>query len=779
MGEGWTRGFILQPTYRIESGIPVVHLWGRLESGGTFLVRDRRLRPHFYVRAADAERAARLGAEVLAATECRTLTGEPVVRVEVPTPPETPPLRNRLETVGVATFQADIRFAMLYLIEHGIRGSLAVRGEWRRGRGVDRVYEEPDLEPADWQPELSVLSFDIETDMNAHAVLSVGLYGCGAAEVLLAIEPRDARTQSGGTAGVAAGSEAEMLRLFARRVRELDPDVLTGWNVSDFDFPVLLRAAERLGVSLELGRGAGATLRRAGRGRFLATQVLVPGRLVLDGPSLVRGSFVRMERYSLDYVSRQVLGEGKTLGGSDKGEEIQRLFAEDLASFVEYNLTDARLVVEILERLNLVELSVARSRLTGLPPDRVASSVAAFDFLYLTELHRLGLVAPTVRRTDEPTPVMGGGHVFQPEPGLYRNVLVLDVKSLYPSLIRSFHIDPLGYVAKPGPDDDVVVAPNGAAFRRREGILPRLLGELFPRREEAQAAGDEVASYAIKILMNSFFGVLGTSVCRFFNPEIANAITSFGRELLVWSRQRIEAGGRRVLYGDTDSLFIESGIEDPVEATALGDALVDQLNEELAAYLRERWQVESRLEVERERLYLRLFLPPARHSAAGARKRYAGLVEEEGKRRVVFTGLEAVRRDWTALARRVQRELYERLFSDQPLEAYLEQLVERLRQGEFDEELVYRKAMRKPPESYTATSPPHVVAARKMSRRPGWLISYVITTAGPEPAAEQRHPLDHEHYVSRQIRPVAEPVLDLLGLRFEKVIGDDRQLDLF
>jgi DNA polymerase-2 len=664
---------------------------------------------------------------------------------------------------------------MLYLIERGIRGSLAVRGDWRSGRGVDRVYEEPDLEPADWLPTLSVLSFDIETDMNAHEVLSVGLYGCGAAEVLLAAEGRDDLPEL----AVAAGSEAAMLRLFARRVRELDPDVLTGWNAADFDFPVLLRAADRLGVALDLGRGPGATLRRAGRGRFQATQVLVPGRLVLDGPGLVRGAFVRMERYSLDYVSRQVLGEGKTLGGSDKGEQIQRLFADDLPRFVEYNLTDARLVVEILERLQLVELAVQRSRLTGLPPDRVASSVAAFDFLYLTELHRLGLVAPTVRRSEEQTPAMGGGHVFQPEPGVYRNVLVLDVKSLYPSLIRSFHIDPLGYVADPGADDDVVVAPNGAAFRRREGILPRLLGELFPRREEAKAAGDEVASYAIKILMNSFFGVLGTPVCRFFYPEIANAITSFCRVLLVWSRRRIEAGGRRVLYGDTDSLFVESGVDDPVAAIALGDSLVDQLNEELAAYLEERWQVASKLEVERERLYLRLFLPPARHGSAGARKRYAGLVEEDGNRRVVFTGLEAVRRDWTSLARRTQRELYERLFSDQPVQQYLKRLVEQLRRGDFDDELVYRKAMRKPPEAYTSTSPPHVVAARKMSRRPGWLVSYVITTAGPEPAAEQQHPLDHEHYLSRQIRSVAEPVLDLLGLKFEKVIGDDKQMDLF
>ena len=110
----------------------------------------------------------------------------------------------------------------------------------------------------------------------------------------------------------------------------------------------------------------------------------------------------------------------------------------------------------------------------------------------------------------------------------------------------------------PGPGDDPIVAPNGAAFRRQPGILTQILDELFPRREAAKAVGDRVASQAIKILMNSFYGVLGTPACRFHNPELANAITSFGREVLLWSKARIESFGKRVLYGDTDSLFVES-----------------------------------------------------------------------------------------------------------------------------------------------------------------------------------------------------------------------------
>jgi DNA polymerase-2 len=141
--------------------------------------------------------------------------------------------------------------------------------------------------------------------------------------------------------------------------------------------------------------------------------------------------------------------------------------------------------------------------------------------------------------------------------------------------------------------------------------------------------------------------------------------------------------------------------------------------------------------------------------------------------------MEAVRRDWTDLARRVQRELYERLFGDRPVEDYLRQVVADVRQGRCDDLLVYRKSLRKPLQAYTASTPPHVAAARRMSKPPGWVIRYVMTSLGAEPASERTGAIDHEHYVQKQIRPIAEPVLDLLGQSFDRVVGDDTQLDLF
>jgi len=188
--------------------------------------------------------------------------------------------------------------------------------------------------------------------------------------------------------------------------------------------------------------------------------------------------------------------------------------------------------------------------------------------------------------------------------------------------------------------------------------------------------------------------------------------------------------------------------------------------------------VESRLELKFEKQYAKLFLPLARGSTRGASKRYAGLRHDRGVDELEFVGMEVVRRDWTDLAKQVQKELYRRLFIGQPLDEYLADVVRKVRDGDLDHLLVYRKNLRKDADDYTATTPPHVVAARKATQAQGRLIRYVMTVAGPEPADEVRHPLDREHYVMRQVRPVADPVLATLGLDFEQVIGDRRQLDL-
>lgn len=775
------KGFILQSTYRVEAGRPVILIYGKLESGGSFLIRDTRQVPSFHIRRTDAARARDLGASLHEEEPTKvTLRGDAVVKVEVRIPQDVPLLRDRLAKHGIECYEADVPFASRYLIDRGIRGTLAIQGTpvadlEAKESSFGAVFENPQVLPSDWIPQLSVLSIDIETDPAASRLLSVALVGCGASEVMLCVPAGSA------VPPIATGfpDELSLVKALTQRVRELDPDVITGWNVIDFDLAVLQRVAQRLGMPLALGRDSQALRLRSSNYARAPHQAFVSGRVVLDGIELLRGAYVRLESYALDAAARALLGRGKTFAGPDRPAEILRTFQVDPARFVEYNLNDARLVLEVLSELRLVDLAVERSRLTGMPPDRVSASIASFDFLYLSELTRRGVVAPTVQTSRYSSVPTAGGHVLEPEPGLHRNVLVFDFKSLYPSIIRTFQIDPLGYLPEPKPEDDSILAPNGAAFRRGQGILPRILDDLFPRRERAIASGDQVAGNAIKILMNSFYGVLGTPACRFASPELANAVTGFGREMLLWTKGRIEAAGYRVLYGDTDSLFVLSGRDDADDARCLGTRLAGELNADLAEHISRTWRVESRLALRFERLYLRLFLPAVRHGTEGARKRYAGLVQEGGEARVVFTGMEAVRRDWTDLARQVQRELYLRLFSDRPVEDYLRGVVKELRAGRLDRLLVYRKALRKDLDSYVASTPPHVAAARKMQERQGSLVAYYITQSGPEPAGDLRTRIDYEHYVQKQVRAVADPVLAALGLNFNRIIGDDRQLTLF
>ncbi len=769
-------GFILQSTYRlIDARAVVLHL-GRLQSGETFLVRDHRQTPHFFIPAAAADE--RLGARVLA-SDMRSMHGEPLCRVEADDPQAIRLLVDRFRRRGIACFEADLRFAERELMARGIRGAVNIEGPARaphEDERVDRVFENPTHTANDddiaWARALRVLSIDIETDPKAERLLSIALVGRATdreENSVLLLNPPGAHCPVGATA---CESENALLDAFVGRVRAFDPDIITGWNVIDFDLSVLSRIAKRNGFPLSLGRLPGDISIRPARGLWVSARASITGRSVLDGISVMRGAFLSYEDFSLDAIAHQVLGTGKTLHVKDGGAEISRLFNEDREAFVTYNRTDAQLVLGILEKLELLPLTVARARLCGMALDRVNASIASFDFLYVGALGRRGIAAPSVsEQGGEPSP---GGLVLEPLTGVHEQVCVFDFRSLYPSVMRTFGIDPLAFAGRERDANKYVIAPNGAAFARGEHILPGLLDGFFARRERAQAAHDKVASHALKILMNSFYGVLGTPACRFYSADISSAITSFGQTILRFAKAHIEEKGFVVLYGDTDSLFVKSGANDTLAAQAVGEKLVTEINDVIAAWVKESWQVESRLALRFEKLYARLFLPALRNASGGARKRYAGLVAGGD---IEFTGLEAVRSDWTPLARAFQRELYARWFSDRPVAEYVRTLVKEVRAGQHDAALVYRKALRKPLEAYAAEAP-HVVAARKMERLER-RIAYVITKNGAEPLGQIVSALDYEHYVDKQIRPIAEPVLAALNLDFEELADNRRQLRLF
>ena len=767
-------GFILHSTYRVVSGKPIIFIYGRLDDGRTFLVRETRKLPTFYVRSTDVERL-EWGNALVESTSWKTLDGASASRVTVAEPSKVVPLRDRIHGAGIRSYEADIPFATAYLMERDIRGGVSINGQPTPSEtGVDIEFTDPSLEPCDVDFVPKCLSLDIETDPDATHLLAISLFSDDVDEVFVC----DPAGRDMPTHAIGYETEKDTIAAFVDRVRDIDPDVLTGWNVVDFDLDALRRMSLRTGASLELGRAPGRLVLREAQGYFGSGRALIPGRVVLDGIDLVRGAFIRFPEYSLEVVAQEVLGEGKQVEGDvhDRAGEILERYQCDLPGFAAYARADARLAYQIIERLKLLSLAKVRSSLTGMPMDRVAASVASFDFVYIAALKKRRVCAPSFDRSRNDTSEShAGGAVLSPEVGIHTNVWVLDYKSLYPSIIRTFNVDPLGYMGTDESSGGIRLL-NDAVFARSPAILPGVLDGLYEAREQAKQLDDSVASQAIKILMNSFYGVLATPVCRFHNSKIGNAITTMGRHFLMWSKDWFESRGFAVLYGDTDSVFVSSGTEDIEKATELGRELTQAFNVELANDIEKQWQVKSKLELEFEKLYSRLFLLPLKKGSGGARKRYAGQISTTGE--VEFVGMEVVRRDWTELAKDAQRELYARLFKDEPVEDFILNRVNAVRAGQMDEKLVYRKGLSKPPKSYTKVKPPHVVAALK-SANTSRVVHYVMTLDGPEPTDNIHHEIDREHYIETQLKAVAEPVLATLGTTWESACGIPVQRSLF
>ncbi|MFQ5668547.1 MAG: DNA polymerase II, partial [Candidatus Binatia bacterium] len=705
-------------------------------------------------------------------SDLRSLAGEPVATLYVTAPGDVPPLRRQLEAHGIACLEADVRFAYRYLIDRGIRGAFAVTGRSETRPRVGRVFRNPTLQPAQWAPHLKILSIDIETSLQGDHLYSIALHMHDFDRVLIVHPHLLERAEP-------VSTEKAAIRRFLEYLRLLDPDVITGWNVVDFDLAFLARAARRHGIRFAIGRTDDDFDLRRDASFTRESRASVFGRQVLDGLSLMRGAFIRLDDYRLETAAQTFLGRGKLLAGEGRQAEIEALYRTDPQKLVDYNLQDARLVLDLLDHTGLVQLAVERSLLTGMQLDRVSAAIASVDSLYLNALRRRGVVAPSVGSEVRDARITGG-YVMDSKPGLYTNVLVFDFKSLYPSIIRTFNIDPLTCVQHDSSEIPTVRAPNGARFRRDvAGVIPDLLTRLAAEREQASSRGHRVKANAIKILMNSFYGVLGAGASRLFSPDVANAVTHFGQHLIRVAARYAEARGHTVLYGDTDSLFVDPGEHDSERAQQLGERLRAEIGAAVARQVREEFGCESFLALDFEKRYARFFLPEIRSGKVGSKKRYAGLIVENGREEIEFVGLEAVRRDWSAVSKRFQRGLLQRVFHDQPVAEFIKGFVAELRAGRFDSELTYKKAIRKDIGAYTKTTPPHVKAARKQSTPGGRIIAYVMTLNGPEPLGELTAPPDYAHYIDHQIAPIADAVLRFLGLDFASIVQTKQQLALF
>ena len=620
-------------------------------------------------------------------------------------------------------------------MERFVQGAVTIEGETVSGDGLAYCLN-PRMSKSDFRPKLKVVSMDIETSFRENVLYSIALYTNTERRVLLI---SDTNIFSNDCDIECFTNEYALLLRFLEWMVQSDPDVIIGWSVVGFDLNFLQQRCDALGISFALGRKKEPVVWRTANQGAPLKFALVPGRVVLDGIELLRTATYTFESFSLEFVSRSLLGEGKLVEDVDaRAVEIQEMFADDRIKLAEYNLHDCKLVWDIFEKTDLLDFAIERSTLTGLDMDRAGGSVAAFDFLYLPRLHREGFVAPVAGESiDGGSP---GGFVLESKAGLYEDVVVLDFKSLYPSIIRTFHVDPLALIVSVEGD---IPGFKEASFSRKRSILPRIIEDLWEARDRAKREGNAVLSQAIKIIMNSFYGVLGTPACRFFDARLASSITMRGHEILRRTQELIEARGFPVIYGDTDSVFVH--LSDAPGSLSLSAAeLVDSLNLWWRDYLDEQYSIPSFLELEYETHFLKFLMPTVRGSEKGSKKRYAGMVSVDGSNQLVFKGLETVRSDWSPLAREFQQELYRRVFLDELFEEYVQYVVDQVQQGKLDDQLVLRRRMRRKIDDYVKNVPPHVRAARlarniRQSRglpttleTGGW-IEYLMTVSGPEP----------------------------------------------
>lgn len=739
----------------------VIKLYGQ-SNQGSFLVTINQFRNYFFVESKQP-------------TSLKSLDGYWVTKVECATQEQLKAKCDEFASQGLKTFESDIKPLERYLMDHNIYAQINISGSSYMKDGL-LTFENPKITPGNFYPEYKIMSFDIETGKDgrllslAYSFRSKTINEDRTIVLGQGVETPDVKF---------AMKEQGLLDFFQTAVKRLDPDIFTGWNVIGFDFHFLDKKSKELKFPISLGRNnRPLDMFQSARGEW---HVKIEGRVVIDGPWSMKMNFFSFESFKLNHVAKELLGGGKDIDEDetfDKWGEIERRFREDKMALARYNVLDATLVLDIFEKTKLIDLMMTRSFISGMLIERVGGSTASFDHFYLPSLHIAGVVAPNVHDIGW-AKQSKGGFVLNPKVGIHPNVLVMDFKSLYPTVIQTFLIDPLSRFYR---SENPLKTPVGLTFSRTQHILPGKIAELLERRSEAKKSKNTNLSQAVKILMNSFYGVMGSNGCRFYHEDLPDGITGSGQWILKTVIEYLENRGFAVLYGDTDSLFVQLPTIDDYDGQA--KKLVVEVNTFLTEKLKVDFDVESKLEIQYDKFFQTLILTATRGNDEGAKKRYAGLsiknVDGKKVEEMVLTGMEYVRSDWSLLARNFQYELIRRVFYGEDVQEYIDETLKKLDRKELDDQLVLSKRLSKPLEEYVKNVPPHARAAKLLYEQLGIVKKrpqYVMTLRGAIPIELPHADVDYDYYLDRQLAPIADSILGLFGKSFEEMRGP--QLSLF
>ncbi len=826
----------LDITYKEHEGKAVIYIFGRMPSGQQILVLDRTFSPYFYVHLKPNANSGQFRTELMGTkiplkdSEASVENIESaekvyfgkkwnVLKVHTNLPRAVPAFREYLKKhpdVNIV-FEADIQFTRRYLIDRKITPLLLcmVSGEETTAKTkvkyvveAERIRQLGDNVIA----EPKMLAFDIETYSpdkrivpEQNPILMVGFYGEDGLRKV--ITWKKFRTDLSYVEFV--DGEPELLERFKQVIEDYRPDFLVGYNSDNFDFPYLKIRAEKYKIKLDLGLDMSGI--ELGRGTKDTAQITgIVHFDIFKYVSRILGRTLETESYRLDLVAQELLGEGKA--DVDIGElhnvwdeKNENAKPEDLEKYCIYNLQDASLTLRLAKKVlpNIIEL-VKIIGLTVYDVNRMGSSQIVEWYLIkqASEHNQLVPNKPPYEETKERIEsTFTGAFVYEPKPGLYREIAIFDYRSLYPSIICSHNISPGTLDCECCEDEGDYVPFDGADSDKKEthwfckkkkGFIPIIIEELIKRRmriKEMMKSGEaeknvflEARQQTLKLMANSFYGYLGFFGARWYSLEAAQSVTAYGRHYIHKVIKGAQKKGFDVLYSDTDSIFLH------LEGKSLKEAMdfSEEINRELPGIM----------ELEFEGVFpagIFVSAKASKESGSGAKKKYA-LLDDKGMIRV--KGFEAVRRNWSFIAKDTQEKILAivlREGSGKKALDYAREVVNELRDHRVPlEKVQIFMQLQKEIEEYDSVGP-HVKVAMRMKSKgievgPGSLIKYVITTGKDRIGDRARlideisqNDYDSDYYINNQVIPAVDRILAIFGYEKEDILSEKKQsrLDSF
>ncbi|MCK4652531.1 MAG: DNA polymerase elongation subunit, partial [Methanosarcinales archaeon] len=768
---------ILDVDYTIDNGKPVVRLFGRDPDGQSVCCFVPDFEPYFHVQAASIEGLREnLGdipeirrTEIVEKYEPIGYQEHPtkMLKVVVGKPKDVPTIRDEVKGYADQVYETDIMFNNRFMIDQGISGMGWVRthdtidpsqsSQPVVNSDVVITSQVSPVEVAQNAP-LRYLAFDIEClvdggmptpDRSPIIMISLAFRPDYTRETLVLVAKKADGDGADGDGIESFDDEAGVLNRFFEIVRDYDPDVILGYNSNEFDFPYITKRVEVLEAQ---GEKLHANIGRDNRAVFCrkignTTRVNVTGRIVADVLPLVRRDY-SIKQYTLKNVAQTLLDIEKFDVSVKQMAEYWNDDGEKLAEFIEYARRDAVLALHLLLDLRLLDKYVALAQVSGALFQDVlyGGQSSMVENLLLREFGKRNRVIPPKPAHDgryNAPDELKGGAVLEPVRGLQKDAVVLDYKSLYPTIMMAHNLCYSTVITNNAGSDSMtrvqntIRAPSGGEFVPVEvyqGIVPGILEDLLDRRTETKkmmrdAEGDEyvvlnATQNALKILLNSFYGYSGYARARLYSLVLANAVTSFGRKNIIDTKDLIDKTIKTVrlpdghefalsvIYGDTDSVFVQitsqNGEISLDNAESIGTMVAAMVSENLP----------DPMELEFESI--------ARRAIFIAKKRYAlWIFEKTGagwKDSIKVKGMETVRRDWCGLTSKTLNKVLELVLKDGKVDEsveYVRGVVDRVRNlkvrtdSEIMDDLILTRKYNKKEESYKSKQP-HITVVEKI-----------------------------------------------------------------